>query len=313
MPSAPARYGTPSKTFMRVASMQRVADARADLREDVADEARAAVEVAAVAAVARAGAEQFVQQVGVALLDVDEVEADVAREHRGFDEAILELLELVVGDQVARDVRTASIAAPCCAMIGAGVRPAAGVRELHADEEAVGRCRSARGGRRASRRAGASVPARCRGEMRSWRGLARASGTTAVASPQSSAAPPCAKRRQRRNVSSPGVPSRLPSQPSIGCTAMRFDAVRSPMRTGLGDAREVVGDADAVAAFADVGAEFVERAVSEVRHTSRVSAASTRRSLPATSRRPVMLSVAKHPARPGTSALAGQDPSRCSG
>ena len=49
----------------------------------------------------------------------------------------------------ASECLTASIAAPCCAMIGPAVRPAAGVRELHADDEPVGRPepRAARGAR----------------------------------------------------------------------------------------------------------------------------------------------------------------------
>ena len=43
-----------------------------------------------------------------------------------------------------------------------------------------------------------------------------ASGDTATASNQISPAPPPAKRRYRRAVSSPGAPSGVPSQPSIG-------------------------------------------------------------------------------------------------
>ena len=53
-------------------------------------------------------------------------------------------------------------------------------------------------------------------DKRSWRELARASGSIAIASPQSSFAPPAPNRPQRRKVSSSGAPSSVPSQPSIG-------------------------------------------------------------------------------------------------
>ena len=68
-----------------------VTETAADLREDVAHEARSMLEAAAVWPGPRPGAEQFVQQVRVALLDVDEVEADVARERGGIDEAIFQI------------------------------------------------------------------------------------------------------------------------------------------------------------------------------------------------------------------------------
>lgn len=62
----------------------------------------------------------------------------------------------------------------------------------------------------------------------SWCGFARPSSHTATASPpQTSPAPDTPKRRQRRRVSSPGRPSRVPSQPSIGCTTKRFGDTRS--------------------------------------------------------------------------------------
>ena len=54
----------------------------ADAGDDGAEEARAAGEVAAVAAGPVARAEQLVEEVAVAVLHVDEVEAGVGREHR---------------------------------------------------------------------------------------------------------------------------------------------------------------------------------------------------------------------------------------
>ena len=64
--------------------------------------------------------------------------------------------------------------------------------------------------------------------MRSWWGLARPSARTATASPpQIHPAPDCPKRRQRRRVSSVGLPSRVPSQPSIGWITQRF-STRGP-------------------------------------------------------------------------------------
>ncbi len=65
------------------------ADAVADLAQDVRDETRARCEVAPVGASSRPRGEQLVQQVCVALLDVDEVEADVACQRCCVDEPIL--------------------------------------------------------------------------------------------------------------------------------------------------------------------------------------------------------------------------------
>ena len=56
----------------------------------------------------------------------------------------------------------------------------------------------------------------------SWRGLARPSGSTAQASAQISPAPLRANLSYRRIVSSPGAPSAVPSQPSIGWITMRL-------------------------------------------------------------------------------------------
>ena len=69
--------------------------------EDVAGEARAVLEAAAVGAGAVASAEQFIQQVAVALLHVDEVEPDLDRELRRRDVVIDEPLQFVVGKRAA--------------------------------------------------------------------------------------------------------------------------------------------------------------------------------------------------------------------
>ena len=58
--------------------------------------------------------------------------------------------------------------------------------------------------------------------IHSCRGLARASSQTAVASSHSSPAPLRANLSYRRSVSSPGLPSAVPSQPSMGWIATRL-------------------------------------------------------------------------------------------
>jgi hypothetical protein len=60
-----------------------------------------------------------------------------------------------------------------------------------------------------------------------WLGFARPSGRTAIASPpQISLAPDSPNRFQRLSIGSVIPPEVVPSQPSIGWTAIRFPIVR---------------------------------------------------------------------------------------
>ena len=79
---------------------------RADARDDVAQDARAVLEAAAELAGPRVRAEELVQQIAVAMLQVHEVRAHVPRELRRADEVLDEPLNLVVGEdlRVARDL-----------------------------------------------------------------------------------------------------------------------------------------------------------------------------------------------------------------
>ena len=124
------------------------------------------------------GREQFVQQVAVAVLHVDEVEPGVGRQHRGVDEALRQRVELVVVEQ-------ADVVGP-----DAGVQhgwrvddprrrrterpaPAARVRELQADDEVIGAAVGVRGARRPGWPAARRTARRCGARARvgaGWRG-----------------------------------------------------------------------------------------------------------------------------------------------
>ena len=105
-----------------------VRDRGPDRVEDVAGQSGAVLEAAAVRAGPVAGTEQFVQQVAVALLDVDEVEADGPGQARGGDVVVDQPLQLVVGDERVSGliIRFVSLSAmvrgsssgSCVAMIG---------------------------------------------------------------------------------------------------------------------------------------------------------------------------------------------------
>ena len=60
--------------------MPRPRRGRADARHDFAQQTRAVLERAAVRPGPRVGAEKFMQQVAVAMLDVDEIGADLRRD-----------------------------------------------------------------------------------------------------------------------------------------------------------------------------------------------------------------------------------------
>ncbi len=72
----------------------------ADALDHGAQEQRAPRQVAAVPPRAVVTAEKFVQEVAVAVLDVDEVEPGLVGEDRGVDVARGEFVELVVGEQL---------------------------------------------------------------------------------------------------------------------------------------------------------------------------------------------------------------------
>ena len=90
-------YGTPSKKFIRAAANQ-LGDLASEPRQQFADESGAVLEAAAVLAGTCFRGEHFRQQVSMALLDVDEIGADVARAARRVHVAVLQPIELVVGD-----------------------------------------------------------------------------------------------------------------------------------------------------------------------------------------------------------------------
>ena len=71
----------------------------ANAGDELADEPGAVLERAAVLARPGSGGEQLVEQVAVALLEVDEVEPDPMRQRGGRGVAVLKAVELVVGDQ----------------------------------------------------------------------------------------------------------------------------------------------------------------------------------------------------------------------
>src|SRR5690606_40848142 len=70
----------------------------ADAGGDLAQEPRAVLERAAVGAWTRAGAQQLVSEIAVAVLDVDEREAGARGERRRADEVVDERVEAGVGD-----------------------------------------------------------------------------------------------------------------------------------------------------------------------------------------------------------------------
>jgi hypothetical protein len=80
---------------------QAIGDLPPDPRDQAADEPGPVLQRAAESPGAFAGAEQFVEQVAVALLQVDEVEPERGRPLRGGDVAVREPFQLGVGDQGA--------------------------------------------------------------------------------------------------------------------------------------------------------------------------------------------------------------------
>ena len=121
----------------------------ADAGDDLAQEARAVFEAAAVASRATEGAEKLVAQVAVAVLDIDPGEAGALRQTGRVDEVLDQAGDLVVAEQdrvvVGRDaelrvqqgmtVERARLHRPA----GVGAAEAAGVRQLQADAEVVDR------------------------------------------------------------------------------------------------------------------------------------------------------------------------------
>ena len=73
--------------------------ALADAGDDLADEPRPVLERAAVLARARPGGQQLVQEVAMALLEVDEIEAGPSRQRGRLDVPVLQAVELGVGDE----------------------------------------------------------------------------------------------------------------------------------------------------------------------------------------------------------------------
>ncbi len=70
---------------------------RAHAIGNVPEKAQAVVERSAVAAWPAARAQQFVAEIAMAVLQVDELEAEVGREPRGGDEVFAQPVELIVG------------------------------------------------------------------------------------------------------------------------------------------------------------------------------------------------------------------------
>ena len=100
------------------------------------------LEGAAVVAGAVDGAEQLVEEVAVAVLDVDEVEPGVAGAHGGVHEVDGQAVELAVGEAAGDVGRDAPVELGMAAgdqrpggAVGSG--PASGVGELEADDEVV--------------------------------------------------------------------------------------------------------------------------------------------------------------------------------
>ena len=208
----------------------------------VAEQPRAAVEVAAEPAGPHASAEELVQQVAVAGLDVDELEADLVGQPGRGDVRVDQPLQIVVGPDDRIVVRVD-------AELGVQQRMVVGDPRLQLLRVAAGRsgrngsaagrpadrrsCRSAGGGPSAVRSSSAARPARFSGVASVWFGLARPSGCTAAASPpQISLAPLSPKFRQRRSVCGDGEPSRLASQPSIGWMHQRLPTRKPPIEIG---------------------------------------------------------------------------------
>ena len=87
--------------------------------------------------------------------------------------------------------------------------------------------------------------------IQSCRGLARPSGTTAHASSQMHPCPAGGKALVLAQRQLAGRPSRSPSHPSIGCTAIRFGTVKLPNCTGVPRTVEMVGKRDIQVKFGD--------------------------------------------------------------
>ena len=186
----------------------------------------------------RPGGEQLVEQVAVALLEVDEVEADPERQARRGDVAVLQPVELVVGDQRSRRGRR-SRRWPCRRWSGGRAAGRAGPgcgREHEYRPEWV----SCRPTSRSSSLPHASTWAwrqsdRSSLERRGRRlvddelaGIGPALRDDGAASPQISLAPPAPNAGSGGRSARPGCRRGSPSHPSIGWIASRLPTAPSP-------------------------------------------------------------------------------------
>ena len=214
---------------------------RADALHDFAQKARAVLEAAAIASFARVRAQKFVAEIAVAVFDVHEIEAEAP----GHARRAMEVLD----DRARSRRRSAAdnrrqIPAPVQnrmviensrlrAVVRVGTAVAAGVRELQPDQQAVvgaggQRCSSIK----TSSQMWPSLRSVC-GRDHELIGIGAPFVRTATASPpQINFAPLWPKRCQRRIVFSLGLPSAVPSHPSIGCTAMRLPILIAPRTSG---------------------------------------------------------------------------------
>ena len=114
---------------------------RANAGDHVAEKARAILERAAVFAWPGACAQQLVTEIAVTVLDVHELESQLAREPCGLDEIEDEPIELVIGDDVHAG-RKLSIEQRMRvghdrigSILGAPARESSRMRELQTDEQ----------------------------------------------------------------------------------------------------------------------------------------------------------------------------------